>query len=304
MSATARYAEYVIAPTMSLEIPAASFMNDLLNIAGLDYGPEVPFAQYTEAVAQRPAGSDLIEEWEFFYGLAQRMGLQLQIDRYVYVPQPPHDLDMVNKPTSEELIELMASYGEMPLDEVKQYPHGFIRESTAVVGPKDEGWEARLELASQPMMDDLDAVSRAAADRTTEPDTSEFPFRLICRRMQRHFNSSWIGPSTNRGRGYNPAYMHPDDLRDLGLQPGDSVELSSARSMIPAVVEADDTLRRGLVSMAHGFGDAPDRDDEFREIGSPVGRLLDGTDFLDAYCGHAKMSDVPVAVRAMALDPR
>ena len=36
-----------------------------------------PYAQYAPAVVEPPAGSDVIEEWELFYGLAQRMGLQL-----------------------------------------------------------------------------------------------------------------------------------------------------------------------------------------------------------------------------------
>ena len=38
-----------------------------------------------------PEGSEVIEEWEFFYGLAQRMGLQLDIRG--------QKLDMNDKPT-------------------------------------------------------------------------------------------------------------------------------------------------------------------------------------------------------------
>ena len=32
------------------------------------------------AAVEPPADSDVIEEWEFFYGLAQRMGLQLRVN--------------------------------------------------------------------------------------------------------------------------------------------------------------------------------------------------------------------------------
>ena len=93
--------------------------------------------------------------------------------------------------------------------------------------------------------------------------------------------------------------MHSDDLRDLGLIPGDAVEITSKRAMIPAVVEADDMLRRGLVSMMFGFGDAPDRDGEFREIGSSTNLLLTGSDFVDRYSGQPNMSNIPISVRPM-----
>ena len=41
------------------------------------HGYPAPYAQYAETVVDPPAGSEVIEEWEFFYGLGQRMGLGL-----------------------------------------------------------------------------------------------------------------------------------------------------------------------------------------------------------------------------------
>lgn len=298
MSATARQANYVIAPTMAFEVPAASFMLDLYHIAGYYYGPELPFAHYTEAIIDRPADSDVVEEWEFFYGLAQRMGLQLRLNGYIWSNSPPCDLDMVNKPSTSELIEVMAAKSIIPLEELKTHPHGLVyRETVVVVEEADPGWPGRLDLGNGMMMDDLNAL--AASLSAALPAQDDLPFRLICRRMQRHFNSTWTGGPTSRGRGYNPAYMHPDDLAELGLVSGDAVELRSARAAIPAVVEPDRTLRRGLVSIAHGFGDSPERDDDFRDIGSAVGRLLDGTDFVDRITGQARMSNIPIAVTAL-----
>jgi anaerobic selenocysteine-containing dehydrogenase len=83
------------------------------------------------------------------------------------------------------------------------------------------------------------------------------------------------------------------------VQPDDTVEIASKRASIPSIVEADDTLRRGLVSMAFGFGDAPDRDGEFRDIGSSTNRLLTNTDFIDRYSGQPLMSNIPVSVRPL-----
>jgi hypothetical protein len=47
--------------------------------------------------------------------------------------------------------------------------------------------------------------------------------------------------------------------------------------------------------MAYGFGDQPHRDGEFREIGSPIGRLLDRSDVVDPIVWMPRMSDIPIA---------
>ena len=95
----------------------------------------------------------------------------------------------------------------------------------------------------------------------------------------------------------NPAFMHPDDLAALGVQPGDVVEIASKRATILGVVEADDTLRRGLVSMTHAWGDGPERDQEVRTNGGATARLSDVDDAFDPYSGQPVMSNIPVAVR-------
>jgi anaerobic selenocysteine-containing dehydrogenase len=90
--------------------------------------------------------------------------------------------------------------------------------------------------------------------------------------------------------------MHPYDLDELGLSPGDVVDISSRAGRIIGIVEADDDLRRGIVSMAFGFGDGPEHDEDFREIGSSTTRLVvDDTDY-DRYTGQPRMSNIPVAV--------
>ena len=67
-------------------------------------------------------------------------------------------------------------------------------------------------------------------------------------------------PGQQRGLTTNPAYMHPLDIDGLGLAAGDLVEIRSPHAGIRGIVEADANLRRGLVSMTHSWGDAPDRD--------------------------------------------
>jgi anaerobic selenocysteine-containing dehydrogenase len=307
MSSTARLADYVIAPKMSYETPGTTILVDGVMAGRTFYGPAEAYAHYTPAIVDPPAGSDVIAEWEFFYGLARRMHLQLELRPPVNLNEEPRSLavDMEREPTADRILELLSTGSRVPLQEVKRHPHGAaFPEPALCVEPKDPGWTGRFELADADMMRDLaalldaDDAQHAGRDATEPPE--RYPFRLICQRLQHMFNSSVNVASTNRGRGYNPACMHPADLADLGLAVGDSVEISSPRAVIRGIVQPDASLRRGLVAMAHGFGDSSERDDEFREIGSPTGRLLDGWDFADPYVGMPRMSNIPVAIRPLA----
>src|SRR3546814_4906685 len=39
-----------------------------------------PFARYTPVVAATPEGSEIVDDWEIFWGLAKRLNLQLVYD--------------------------------------------------------------------------------------------------------------------------------------------------------------------------------------------------------------------------------
>lgn len=288
MSATARLADYVIAPLMPLEVAGTSYFTDAHLLIGNGYGPVDAYAQVTASVAAAPAGSDLIEEWELYYGLAQRLGLALDL--------AGHRLDMATKPMTDTLLAMLHSGGRVSLDEVRQHPHGALfPDENIVVEPADLGWAGRFDIGNIDMMRDIADVSAEslppAFDNLGRP-----VFRLICRRMTHVMNSACNIGVTNRGRGHNPAFMHPDDRGALGLRRGDTVEIRSATAAIIAVVQDDPNLRRGTLSMAHGFGGAPDRDGDLRSIGSPTSRLVGVTDHWERYSGQPRMSDIPVVV--------
>ncbi|MGE3448413.1 MAG: molybdopterin-dependent oxidoreductase [Microbacteriaceae bacterium] len=295
MSSTSRYADYVIAPRMPYEVPSATMLIDLIISLPTFYGPAESYAQYTPAIVEPPAGSDVITEWEFFFGLARRMGRPLAIRTMRVTDDGSPDrieLDMEGTPTADDLIERLTAGSRVALDEVRRHPHGAaFPDPMPVVAEAEPGWSGRLDLANGEMMADLAAVASSAPSVNRD-----YPMRLICQRVQHAMNSSLRDQSTHRGRGFNPAWMHPDDLASLGLSPGDVVRIRSPRAQIIGIAGADHSLRRGLVAMAHGFGDAPDRDDEFRRIGSATGRLLDGSDFADRYVGMPRMSNIAVTV--------
>jgi anaerobic selenocysteine-containing dehydrogenase len=292
MSATARMSHYVIAPRMHLETPGITSISDGLSMYGTGIGLDRSYGQYTPALVEPPQGSDLIEEWEFFYGLAKRLGVRLEIPRLgggIYI------FDMARKPSSDEVIAEFMQRSRIPLDELKQHPHGALfPDKTIVVGPKEPGWVGRLDLANPEMMRDLEQVAASVRAGGTQDDPS-FPFKLISRRARHVYNSIMHG-SANRGKPYNPAFMNPVDMGVLGITAGEIVEIRSRHGAIPGVVESDETLRRGVVSMSHCFGGAPEADGDVRTIGSPTSRLVDVEDDFERYSGQPRMSGVPVQV--------
>ena len=300
MSATAKLADYVIAPKLTLEQPGMTLPSETLTPYAMGYS--VPYAQYAPVVVDPPAGSDVIEEWEFFYGLAQRMGLPLTVQAaYSWGPdmkKPARtDLDMQNKPTTEDVFEMLTRGSNVSLEEVKRHPHGHVfAELGGVVKPADPDCEAKLDLANELMMEELAEV---AAEAGVREDAQELPFLLTCRRLLDVHNSAGrdIDKLVRKYR-YNPAFMHPDDLADLGIASGDLVEIRSSHSAIFGVAEAETNLRRGIVSMPHAFGDAPteENDARVREIGSNTGRLSSVERDYDPYSGIPLMSSIPVSV--------
>lgn len=101
-------------------------------------------------------------------------------------------------------------------------------------------------------------------------------------------------PSLVRLRA-NPCFAHPDDLLRIGLADGDNVTLTSARGSVDGVVCADDTLRRGVVSLSHGFG-GPSADGV--PSGSNVNSLLSATHDLQSISGMPLLTVVPVTLSA------
>lgn len=299
MSATSRYADYVLAPRMSYEVPGMTVLNDIVINMRTYYGLHEAHSHYTPKIVDPPDGSDVLAEWEYIHGIAQRMGLQLTVRGFGLDPAGGArlvDIDMERAPSSEWVLEALAEGSRVPLAQVKQHPSGGSCPEPAVhVLPKDEGWTGRLDLANAEMMSDL--VSLAASEPPDEVADDPFPLRLVCRRNQHTMNSFMNDALTNRGRGYNPAFLHPDDLAALSLSEGQAVEVATRRASITAIVHPDPDLRRGLVSMAHGLGGTPDQDLDYETIGSPIGRLLDNTDVIDRYTAMPRMSGVPVAIR-------
>lgn len=304
LSATAELADYVIAPMLSFEAPGMSHSVETLKYYGFGLGTPRPWAQYAPRIVDPPQGSEVIEDWLFFQGLAKRMNIDMKI--MTSFRAGPHsegaslfmEIDHDNPPRTEEILEDMTRTSRVSLEEVKRNPHGRLYdEIDERVLPRENGNKDRLQLGAKYIVDWLRKIREE--DYLAMRQDEEYPFLLVSRRANNFLNS--IGRTSemlSKGQGFNPVFVHPDDLEGLDLTAGDRVLITSSYDSIPAIVEADETLRRGVVAMHQAFGGQPDEDRRFREIGSNTNRLMSADCEYDEVTGIPRMGALPVAISA------
>jgi anaerobic selenocysteine-containing dehydrogenase len=294
MSPTASVADYVLASKLAFEIPVLSFLTELNSVFHQGYGYPEPFGAAQPALVEPPQGSDVIDAWRAYYRIAQRMGLQLRCGSMFSVDPDP--LDMTHEPETEDIHALIAAGSAVPLERIKQYPHGHVFDDARVfVGPRDPACSDRLDLGNEVMMSELAAM--AAEDILSRRGTNpEYPLLLIPRRMQNVTNGTARLEPRRLKVLTNPAFLHPDELRDRGMAPGDLAEVRSRHGVIEVVVDADPDLRRGVLAIAHGFGRAPNESADTRRHGANVNRLTRLDDDYDRFSGMPRMGAIPVSL--------
>ena len=307
-SPTARAADYVAATKMTFETPGMTQVTEGIKYHNIAYGFSEPYAKYTPALLEPPADSDLIEDWQLFYRVGQRLGLSMSWLSvfgsplgHMEAPLDPIPLDMEREPTTDELFEIMCRGSNVALDEVKRHPHGHVFEELQrqQVAARDADCDTRLDIGNVDLLAELETIS-AEDYVTARQQTADRPFLLVPRRENRVINSTGRNiPGLMRGRTYNPAFMHSADLAELDLTPGDTVEIRSAYDVVVGIVEADDDLRRGVLSMSHGFGGNPGEAEDPRVDGANTNRLLRTDVDYDPITGMPRMGALPVSVSAV-----
>jgi len=179
----------------------------------------------------------------------------------------------------------------LTLERLKAAPHGI---DLGPLQPRLPGVlrtpTGRIELAPAPLIADVerlrDSVGRAR-DR----------FVLIGRRHLRS-NNSWMHnvPALSGGTNRCTLQIHPDDAADLGLT--DTAVVKGPGGELLAPVEVTDGMRRGVVSLPHGWGH--DRGGTGQELatsqpGVNVNQLNDGN-HLDPLSGTAVLNGIPVDI--------
>jgi len=286
LSATAQLAHYVVASTLSLERPDVPTTIDR-------WFPQA-YTNYTPAVLQ-PEG-DVVQEWQLYTEVASRLG--------VTIPMPGGDIAPGAAVDADDVLDLIYATGKVSMAQVRADRAVLRPELATVVAEADPSVTARLDVAPEGIAEELGVVylETSAAQVIEGFDPARHTYRVTSRRLKSVFNSSGREIESLRSKaGTNFAHMHPDDLVQVGVIDGATVELSSPRGTIRAVVKAADDVRRGSVSMAHAWGGLPDRPGVLSEIGSTTSMLVDTDSGYDPFSGMPVMSAIPVEVRAVGV---
>jgi anaerobic selenocysteine-containing dehydrogenase len=296
MSLSARVATHVVAVPTQLEVPVMTHFTEILANSHHGYGWDEPFAAYAPALLPHPEGTDLIEPWQVYYRVSQALGLDLAIPANLPLGAPRRPIPMKAEPTTDQVYEIICQGSRIPFAEVARHPHGHVfDEAREFVAPGDPDCPDRLEVGNDYMLGELAKVR--AEDTAASRGTNErYPLLLTPRRMQNVTNSSNAHLRLLLNRRYNPAFMNPDDMADLAIDEGDTVSISSRHGSIIAIAERDSDLRRGVVSMSHGFGRMPGEPADPRRHGANTNALLRWDDGFDPYTSMPRMSAVPVSV--------
>ncbi|MFD7402954.1 molybdopterin oxidoreductase family protein [Streptomyces sp. NPDC059866] len=153
----------------------------------------------------------------------------------------------------------------------------------------------KVELLPQPIADDLPRLREALRER---PEG----LVLVGRRHLRS-NNSWMHnvPALTGGTNRCTLHIHPEDAERLGVRDGAPVRVKGAGGEVTAPAEITDGVRRGVVSLPHGWGhDRPGTrlTHAATDPGVNVNQLLDGS-LLDPLSGNAVLNGVPVEVSAV-----
>ncbi len=219
---------------------------------------DAPFAQFSRQAVTPPPG--VREEWQFFTELALALKRPLfgKPGANAFVKASRAIARWTGKPglaLNPSWIErlLVMSGRRLKYDEIKRHPHGWryaqkqygdlakalrTADKTVHCAPPRFVAECRRQLAER----------RGVA-------TPTFPLLLINRRTRESMNS-WLNetPSLFQLQRRNAVEMHPDDAAALGLEAGMPVRVRSVTGSIELPVAVVDGGRRGVVTIAHGWG--------------------------------------------------
>jgi anaerobic selenocysteine-containing dehydrogenase len=179
----------------------------------------------------------------------------------------------------------------LTLDRLKAAPHGIDLGPLAPRLPEVlRTPSGRIELAPEPLIADA-ARLRDRLGRSVDR------FVLIGRRHLRS-NNSWMHnvPALAGGTNRCTLQMHPDDVADLGL--ADTAKVKGPGGEVLAPIEPMPGMRRGVVSLPHGWGH--DRDGTrlgvaAEQPGVNVNQLNDGNR-LDPLSGTSVLNGIPVDI--------
>ena len=218
-----------------------------------------------------PVGADRWPMWKMFARLGRRFGFDLTDESGA----DDHTDRATDLATERRLLRGVADAGQGGAEVlVSAGSHG-------VAGPRLDGWvRSRVlagdgwQLAPAELIERLPAILGGPA-----PDG----LVLINRRQTSRTNSTAYTNGT-RAHEQPVALLHPDDARTAGIVDATTIEISSDTGAVRAVASLDATMRRGTVSLPHGWH------------GTNVGHLTSSRAGIDPQTGVPRMTTVPVRI--------
>ncbi|MER6127014.1 molybdopterin oxidoreductase family protein [Streptomyces sp. NPDC001795] len=189
----------------------------------------------------------------------------------------------------------------LTLEKLLAHPHGIDLGPLEPRLPRPlKTRSGKVEMLPGPIADDLPRLRQALSERAEG-------LVLVGRRHLRS-NNSWLHnvPALTGGSNRCTLHIHPDDAERLGLADGEAVRVKGAGGAVTAPVEVTDGIRRGVVSLPHGWGhDRPGTRMSHAALdpGVNVNQLLDGS-LLDPLSGNAVLNGIPVDLAPLPSTPR
>lgn len=230
---------------------------------------------------------------DYFGAMCHRLGVPREV---AFAALPSHG--------AERILDLCIRtgpfgdrFGQAPdgltLDAFKRQPDGIV---LGPAGPQGAAAfttpSGRLELAPAHMLTDLPRLERAMGEAVP-------PFVLVSRRQLRSLNSWMHNVETLvKGRDRCTLQLHIDDAAALGVATGDLVRVTSESGAVEAAAEPTADIRRGVVSLPHGWGHAQPgtrMQTAARHPGANINLLSPGR-LVDEASGNAVLNGIPVRV--------
>ena len=202
---------------------------------------------------------------------------------------------MHEPPTTDQLLKIAARHAPISFESIQAAERGVVLDQEEqFVEAGDPRGPHRFELLPPDVARELEDVARPG------PRDSRFGYRLAVRRLRDGLNSAGLFlPSIKKRLPFNPAFMNPQDMLEEGLLDGDRLRVESAHGRVEVVAEADPSLRRGVVSIVHGFGALPGRSEGYEESGVSTNLLLSLEVDRETINAMPSMSGIPIALRKL-----
>lgn len=283
---TGMQSHYIVAASLPFERHDVSTPGDGLYPVG--------FAQYAPPVLQKP--ENVVDDWEFFWGIASRMQIPLTLKYWAYgrdfnTIRDGLPLDMTRRPDPEEMIRFLCKNSTVDFAALKANPSGVragASEQRVLAAATDNG--GRLELCPRDVADELNSVLH----ESLAPGFSHY---LVCRRILEAMNSAYRDSARTRKKyPVNWAYLNPEDMEERNIAEGQEIRLESEFGIVAALAKPDAGLRRGVVSMTHMFGKPNSNAKPLEQAGSYTGQLTSLQKYLEPINFMPRFSGVPINV--------